>query len=680
MKGQPFADLSHLPEKNRTIALTASVALTKYTDQIQDNPCAFNMHGILLEHQKLYSQAETAYASSLKLLESRDDPNQDHCNIVRANYARVLCALGKYSESIQAYQAISPLKDFYHVTGLALAFFMSSQLRESYQAYEQAFELASNANQRSHIRAAMGMLGYVLKDVIGSKNMLFESSQMQPASELGLLALSAVGLISSDLSLAAAALSELVKVGQGGNENLIAEASYLFATFYALQGSPDVGKGYILREIHRRPHSSLLWNNLATFMLRFQPNRLNEAGRCAEAAHRLGDRNVKGISTRCAYSTIGAGSSPVTNTSEVTRPTSRESKLLGGVRAAQKAVHMQPDSFTNWALLAAAMTDVMIGYEGDRPANKKHKLCEMVTQFALTTAIEESNITTTRPQEFQRRHLQIVESSQKWLALHFGYCLHNSKKRKEAMEHCQQALQIWSADATFSAKIQLLAVEINSACENFEAQSILDDIMKVLKLNQESCYAWLFVGSFYERLGYIKAAEYCYRHCLQLGSQQRSLHGQVVPLIRLAHLAFRQTMKQNNVPWVDLMLEASTEALKLVPDCKPAVLFQGISHYLNNHIRQAKDVLRAVNKPHFSCGAAANFYLVLLNMKKPEKGETKEDVVRSATRDNTSRSLQDLLVYFLALHFEGIQRKRLLLKCIHINPSEQQFWDALGKL
>lgn len=75
----------------------------------------------------------------------------------------------------------------------------------------------------------------------------------------------------------------------------------------------------------------------------------------------------------------------MTNTSEVTRPTSRESKLLGGVRAAQKAVHMQPDSFTNWALLAAAMTDVMIGYEGDRPANKKHKLCEMVTQFALAT-------------------------------------------------------------------------------------------------------------------------------------------------------------------------------------------------------------------------------------------------------------------------------------------------------
>lgn len=52
---------------------------------------------------------------------------------------------------------------------------------------------------------------------------------MQPASELGLLALSAVGLISSDLSLAAAALSELVKVGQGGmyKKTVHSRTSYL---------------------------------------------------------------------------------------------------------------------------------------------------------------------------------------------------------------------------------------------------------------------------------------------------------------------------------------------------------------------------------------------------------------------------------------------------------------------
>lgn len=93
------------------------------------------------------------------------------------------------------------------------------------------------------------------------------SSEFQPASEHGLLAISALGLITSDLTLAAAALTELVKIGEKGfmtvnyrhsitkivqflwksdrnhdhhcvvigDENLIAEACYLFGSFYAFQ-------------------------------------------------------------------------------------------------------------------------------------------------------------------------------------------------------------------------------------------------------------------------------------------------------------------------------------------------------------------------------------------------------------------------------------------------------------
>jgi hypothetical protein len=47
-------------------------------------------------------------------------------------------------------------------------------------------------------------------------NFVYSSSELQPSSEQGLLALSALGLITSDLTLAAAALSELVKIGQKG--------------------------------------------------------------------------------------------------------------------------------------------------------------------------------------------------------------------------------------------------------------------------------------------------------------------------------------------------------------------------------------------------------------------------------------------------------------------------------
>lgn len=60
-----------------------------------------------------------------------------------------------------------------------------------------------------------------------------------------------------------------------------------------------------------------------------------------------------------------------------------------------------------------------------------------------------------------------------------------------------QALQIWCADHSFSARIQLLVVEIDSAFDNFENPSVLDDVGKVLVLNKESCNAWLVRFSLY---------------------------------------------------------------------------------------------------------------------------------------------------------------------------------------
>ena len=46
---------------------------------------------------------------------------------------------------------------------------------------------------------------------------LYFSFELQPSSQQGLLALSALGSITSDLTLAATALAELVKIGQKGS-------------------------------------------------------------------------------------------------------------------------------------------------------------------------------------------------------------------------------------------------------------------------------------------------------------------------------------------------------------------------------------------------------------------------------------------------------------------------------
>ncbi|XP_028406847.1 tetratricopeptide repeat protein 37-like [Dendronephthya gigantea] len=509
LKGKPFADLSHLPDKLKSVVLIASFGLTKYSDQIKNNPCAYNMHGILMEHQQLYSQAAKFYSCSLELLKSAENVNNDYCNIVRANYARVLRALGKYSESINVYQEISPLSNFHHITGLALSFLMLGDFQQSYQAYEQAFALATSEAQKSHVRAAMGMVRYMSNQLDEAKLDLCESSDLRPSSEQGLLALSALGLITSDITLAAAALAELVKIGQKGDENLISEASFLFASFYALQGSPNAGKIYIVKEIYRRPHSSLLWNCLAKFILRFQTNQLKEAGRCADAAHRLGDRNVEDVSITCAYSAIGSGRDPTCV---------QQSRISPGLISAQKTVHMRPDCLTNWALLSAAVTEETT-YQSTA---RRKRLCELVTHFGLTEAIEAADRLLTRPDVFERRNINMADENQKWFALHYGYSLYYSGKTDEAIQHCAQALQIWSEDSSFTDRIKLLLVEIN--CRSFndglDNSSCLQDMATVLTLNRQDCYAWQFAGLFHEQHGFIKAAEFCYRNSLELSSRE----------------------------------------------------------------------------------------------------------------------------------------------------------------
>ncbi|XP_046856769.1 tetratricopeptide repeat protein 37-like [Xenia sp. Carnegie-2017] len=650
LKGKPYADLSHLTKKLGNIVIAASDALSKYTDQIHNNSCAYNMYGILLEHQRLYGQAEEAYKRSLGLLENNVTPNNDHCNIVRANYARVLSSLEKWSESIHTYQQITAMSDFYCVVRLALAYLKLGDLNQSCHAYEQAFQLSSNDSLKSNVKAALGMLGYMLGDIDVSKQVLFNSSQFQPASEHGLLAISVLGLITSDLTLAAAALTELVKIGEKGDENLVAEACYLFACFYAFQNTPKTGKTYIVKEIHRRPYSSLLWNVLAKFIIRYQPNQLKEAGRCAEAAHRLGDKNVEDVSTMLAYSNIGK----------------RSGFSKEAVVSTQKALRMRPDCLVNWSLLSAALSN-STNETGGR--FRKKATCKNITNFALTKAIQDANQTENDQRRLEKRNENFLQEHQKWLALQYGYCLYNSRKFQDTIEHCQQALEIWNKDSAFQSKIQLLLVQVNSHIVDVE--SCLQDIRIVLDFNAESSYAWMFSGLFHEESGLIKAAEFCYKNSLQVSSKKGYRHGQVCSLLRLAHLALRQAMiKDNPSHYIELVIEAVQETLNLVPNCSAANIMLGIAHYLQNHIRESKDVLCLADNDFVRsrCASVINFFSVLLNLKKPKKGENIEDIANNALCGNVGGSLQDILIYFIALSCKDLQRKQLLMKCIHINP------------
>ncbi|KAJ7369921.1 Tetratricopeptide repeat protein 37 [Desmophyllum pertusum] len=76
---------------------------------------------LLLEHQKLFLQAEKAFESAIKLLqENGTEDQQQHLNTVLVNrHARVLCSLGRYKDAVARYQAVKPLTMFHDVCGLA---------------------------------------------------------------------------------------------------------------------------------------------------------------------------------------------------------------------------------------------------------------------------------------------------------------------------------------------------------------------------------------------------------------------------------------------------------------------------------------------------------------------------------------------------------------------------------
>ncbi|EDO37642.1 predicted protein, partial [Nematostella vectensis] len=172
---KPTPSLSHLPTGYRRAVLNASVAMTKYTDRIRGIAGAYNMHGLLLEHQCLYRQAQRAFHSAVKLLEG-DSAEQDLLNTVHINHARALSALGRHDEAVAEYLQVKPLTDFYDVCGLALAYYLSGNIAESYRTYEEALQLASTDYEKACVLTALGMLGYKLKELATAKSLLFKRS------------------------------------------------------------------------------------------------------------------------------------------------------------------------------------------------------------------------------------------------------------------------------------------------------------------------------------------------------------------------------------------------------------------------------------------------------------------------------------------------------------------------
>nr|CAD7400214.1 unnamed protein product [Timema poppensis] len=187
-------------------------AMTYYTAEICDNPCAYNMLGLLLERQRLYRGAAEAFESALNLLQSEEQLSVR--DKVLGNYGRVLVQLQRYDEAIKSYQQVKQA-NFYTQCGLALAYFKAEKYEDSYVAYETALEwLAPDDGFKSHVLVAMAAMTYMFQGVEDSKILLFQwprsNIQLKPPSVQGLFASCALGMLHSDLNLSELTFKELL--------------------------------------------------------------------------------------------------------------------------------------------------------------------------------------------------------------------------------------------------------------------------------------------------------------------------------------------------------------------------------------------------------------------------------------------------------------------------------------
>ncbi|CAG00393.1 unnamed protein product [Tetraodon nigroviridis] len=106
----------------------AQVALTKYTERIQCDPVAFTMLGYLNEHLQLKRQAFQSYQRAVELLQSTS--SEEELAFALGNYGRALSTLGQWDKAEQVYKS-TQLQELSDLVGLALTYCRAGRVAES---------------------------------------------------------------------------------------------------------------------------------------------------------------------------------------------------------------------------------------------------------------------------------------------------------------------------------------------------------------------------------------------------------------------------------------------------------------------------------------------------------------------------------------------------------------------
>uniref|UniRef100_A0A6Q2Y8Y9 Tetratricopeptide repeat domain 37 n=1 Tax=Esox lucius TaxID=8010 RepID=A0A6Q2Y8Y9_ESOLU len=276
----------------------------------------------------------------------------------------------------------------------------------------------------------------------------------------------------------------------------------------------------------------------------------------------------------------------------------------GVQREASRAVHSNPGNPSMWALLSR-----LVPQYSPRKANVRHLTspCRSLlysgvnqlacgrhsgddrSQNALKTIQRavllcpgEDSMPLNRP----LRCMEVVErllaqALEGWVLQQAVTGLTKAGQLQEAEALCSQVLSLspeHPALLLLLRQVQCERLLLSSAGTALPA-SVLEQLSSAVLANHTSLAAWHWLAEVYRTQGLLVQAVMAYRQSLQLASQLGLHGGQMASLLRLALLALSACMaKIPGDEWKELVLEATTEALKLGPS-PVALLIQALLHF-----------------------------------------------------------------------------------------------------
>uniref|UniRef100_A0AAQ4RWZ0 SKI3 subunit of superkiller complex n=1 Tax=Gasterosteus aculeatus aculeatus TaxID=481459 RepID=A0AAQ4RWZ0_GASAC len=551
----------------------AQVSLTKYTERIQSDPFAFIMLGYLNEHLHLKRSALKAYKRAVELLTAMS--STEELAFALGCYGRALCTAGLSEEAVCVYNS-TPLQELSDLAGLALAYSRAGLIPESINAYERALAVASTEKEKAYILTALALLQHRQGNQDSAKTLLFKCSMLKEPISESLLCLCALGLVHSDATLAAAALTELLKLGPG-SVKVVEQRCLLTCALLALQGNYSAVQREASRAVHSNPGNPSLWALLSRLVPQYHPKKANGGAIAGHVA-------CLSSMTQGKRALLYSGVNQLANGRH-----SGEDSHRNALKTMQRAVLLCPDDPATWAgLMAACHTENTSCYlSGSAPSRRG------LEQTLMSVVSEKVH----NVEEIERPLAQALEG---WVLKQAVTGLMRGGQLEQAEALCSQVLNVSPEHPEVMLSLRQVQCQrlLLAGGGTVLPDPVLEQLQNTVMMNPTNVGAWHWLAEVFRSQGLLVQAVIAYRQSLQLASQLGLHSSQVASLLRLALLALGNCMA--GVPdneWTDMILEATTEVLKL-GSSPMALLFQALLQYVNK--MAARDTRRVLERLAYS--------------------------------------------------------------------------------